>query len=142
MPQHIKTSLSPSLSCLLSTKTSHRVRTYWPKSSSVFPRLYFWLLNGKNGALLRTYAPATPTATFGWFVAGLGDLDGDGRGDLAVGAMFEADAKGAAVGGAYVHWGAAEPNGGAREDCGMMSMSGFWIDYQCDLPGAVLCERP
>ena len=67
---------------------------------------HVYLLNGKNGALLRTYTPTTPTATFGWFVAGLGDLDGDGRGELAVGAQFEADAKGVVVGGAYVLSGA------------------------------------
>lgn len=80
-----------------------------------------YLLNGKNGAVLRTYAPATPTATFGWSIAGLGDLDGDGRGDLAVGAPLEADPSGVAVGGTFVlsaatgkelhHWRGADASG-------------------------------
>jgi hypothetical protein len=44
------------------------------------------LLSGKDGTVLRTYVPGEPNSAFGWFVARLDDLDGDGRGDLAVGA--------------------------------------------------------
>lgn len=62
----------------------------------------------------------------------------------ADGTLFYMDAMGggSAVGGAYVHWGAAEPNGAARENCGVLSRSGFWIDFPCDLTGATFCESP
>jgi hypothetical protein len=44
------------------------------------------LLSGKTGTVLRDYAPRARTSSFGWFVARLDDLDGDGHADLAVGA--------------------------------------------------------
>lgn len=43
------------------------------------------LVSGKDGAVLRTYAPPSSTPSFGWYVARVDDLDGDGRADLAVG---------------------------------------------------------
>jgi len=66
-----------------------------------------YLVSGKDGAILRTYAPESPVETFGvetfgWYVAALGDLDGDGQGDLAVGAQLDRDDSGVSVGGAYV----------------------------------------
>ncbi len=61
-----------------------------------------YLMSGKDGTVLRTYAPKDEVETFGWYVAQLDDLDGDGRGDLAVGAQFDHDTNGVAVGGAYV----------------------------------------
>ena len=45
------------------------------------------LVSGKDGAVLRTYAPKEAISSFGWYVARLDDLDGDGRADLAVGAQ-------------------------------------------------------
>jgi len=44
-----------------------------------------YLLSGKDGSTLRTYAPPTFRASFGWYVADTDDLDGDGRRDLVVG---------------------------------------------------------
>ena len=81
-----------------------------------------YLLSGRNGTVLRTYAPREEAGSFGWYVARLDDLDGDGRADLAVGAPFAADERGAKVGGAWVlssatgkelhHWKGTDPRGG------------------------------
>jgi hypothetical protein len=61
-----------------------------------------YLLSGRTGAVLRSYAPGEGEAggSFGWWVATLDDLDGDGRADLGVGGPF-ADG-GDATGGAWV----------------------------------------
>jgi len=81
-----------------------------------------YLLSGKDGSVLRTYSPREEAGSFGWYVARLDDLDGDGRPDLAVGAPFAADASGAKVGGAWVlssasgkelyHWKGTDRRGG------------------------------
>jgi len=63
---------------------------------------HVYLLSGRDGSLLRTYGPPTGIAGFGWFVARLEDVDGDGHADLAVGANWEKDDAGAYVGGAFV----------------------------------------
>ena len=81
-----------------------------------------YLLSGKNGTVLRTYESAEPATSFGWYVAKLDDLDGDGRADLAVGAPTAADAGGARLGAAWAfssatgrelhHWKGTDPRGG------------------------------
>src|SRR5207245_6978314 len=42
-----------------------------------------YLLSGKDGTVLQTYSPRAEGGSFGWYVARLDDLDGDGRPDLA-----------------------------------------------------------
>jgi hypothetical protein len=81
-----------------------------------------YLLDGKDGSLLRTYAPRKEGASFGWYVARLDDLDGDGRADLAVGAPAAPDEHGEPVGGAWIlsaatgrelhHWTGTDRRGG------------------------------
>jgi hypothetical protein len=81
-----------------------------------------YLLSGKDGTVLRTYAPREEGGSFGWYVARLDDLDGDGRADLAVGAPAAGNADGARVGGAWVlasasgrelyHWKGTDRRGG------------------------------
>ena len=61
-----------------------------------------YVLNGKDGSVLRTYAPRERGGSFGWYVARVDDLDGDGRADLAVGGPVAADADGTMVGGAWL----------------------------------------
>ena len=60
-----------------------------------------YLLSGKDGSVLRTYTPRAEGGSFGWYVARLDDLDGDGRPDLAVGAPFARNARGDEEGGAW-----------------------------------------
>jgi hypothetical protein len=81
-----------------------------------------YLLSGKDGSVLRTYAPRAAAGSFGWYVARLDDLDGDGHPDLAVGAPSAANADGARVGGAWIlssatgealhHWKGTDRRGG------------------------------
>jgi hypothetical protein len=81
-----------------------------------------YLLSGKDGTVLRTYTPAADGGSFGWYVARLDDVDGDGRPDLAVGAPFAVVADGGFVGAAWVlssatgkelqHWQGTDRRGG------------------------------
>jgi hypothetical protein len=78
------------------------------------------LLSGRDGTLLRSYE--RDVALFGWYVATVDDLDGDGYADLVVGAPVAKDAGGTIVGGAFVlssasgrelhHWNGTDPRGG------------------------------
>ena len=84
-----------------------------------------YLLSGRDGTVLQTYSPRAEGGSFGWYVARLGDLDGDGRPDLVVGAPFAKDAAGAQRGGAWIlssasgrelyHWMGTDPRGGFGE---------------------------
>jgi hypothetical protein len=61
-----------------------------------------YLVSGADGSVVQTYAPDKPAPSFGWYTARIGDLDGDGRADLVVGAPTEATDAGEAAGVAYV----------------------------------------
>jgi glycosylphosphatidylinositol phospholipase D len=82
-----------------------------------------YLLSGKDGTRLQTFAPPQDEPTFGWYVAALDDLDGDGRGDVAVGAHLTSSSDGAKVGAAYVFSSATE--GILRHWNGVETLSGF-----------------
>ncbi|UJR84600.1 C-type lectin domain-containing protein [Sandaracinus amylolyticus] len=58
------------------------------------------------------------------------------------GTLFFRDATGGGqpIGGAYVHWGAAEPNGARRENCAMIVSSSVWIDEDCTMAVPYVCE--
>jgi hypothetical protein len=81
-----------------------------------------YLVSGKDGHVLRTYVPGSYGRAFGFYVARLHDVDGDGHDDLVVGAPYAENADGARVGGASVlssasgkellHWSGTDPRGG------------------------------
>lgn len=61
-----------------------------------------YLISAAHASLLRTYSPAEETRSFGFYVAGVGDLDGDGRTDFAAGAPMAMRADEKIVGAAFV----------------------------------------
>jgi hypothetical protein len=70
-----------------------------------------YVFSGASGVLLHTLASPNEVENgqFGWSVAGVMDLDDDGRGDLLVGALFEESATSTLrTGRAYVFSGASE----------------------------------
>lgn len=62
-----------------------------------------YLLSGASGIRLRVFAPPRDEPSYGWWVEPTGDLDGDGAGDVAVGAHLTRRGDGAMVGAAYLH---------------------------------------
>ncbi len=68
-----------------------------------------YLLSGRDGATLHAYAPGTEVPTFGWYVAALDDLDGDGHADLAVGDPGEKPSADSTAGGGYVFSATGKP---------------------------------
>src|SRR5262245_36659109 len=80
---------------------------------------------GNGGGVPRPCARPAAAGSFGWYVARLDDLDGDGRPDLAVGAPFAKGAGEAKVGQVWAlssasgkalgHWQGTDPRGGFGE---------------------------
>jgi hypothetical protein len=77
-----------------------------------------YLLSGKTGAVLRTYAAPQPSSSFGWWVVRTDDLDGDGHPDVAVGAPYAKETQvgevwvlSAATGRALRHWDGVDRRG-------------------------------
>lgn len=50
---------------------------------------HVYLVSGRTGAIVRTLVGPGDGSQFGWYVVATGDLDGDGAGDVAVGAPTE-----------------------------------------------------
>jgi hypothetical protein len=65
------------------------------------PRGMAYLLDGRTGAVLRGFASPASEDQFGWYVAEVLDLDGDGSNDLLVGAPSTAVAEAPRAGAAY-----------------------------------------
>lgn len=90
--------------------------------------------SGATGASLHTINPPTvqQVGTFGWAVAGMPDVTGDGRGDILIGGLWETDTSGLICGRAYLYSGATgglirawlSPN---RQDSGGFGGSVAWV---------------
>lgn len=67
-----------------------------------------YIYSGATGQLLRRFIPPSQQflGQFGYAVAGIGDLDGDGRGDIAVGAPGERQGVGEDEGQVHIYSGA------------------------------------
>jgi len=50
-----------------------------------------FLLSANTGTLLRRWDSVDPLSSFGEMLAGVGDLDGDGRGEIAISSAFSGD---------------------------------------------------
>ena len=62
-----------------------------------------WVYSGADASVIHTFT-GTAGQRFGWDVAGLGDLDGDGRADFAI-AAFRDGTSGDDAGAVYIHSG-------------------------------------
>jgi hypothetical protein len=79
-------------------------------SGSTTDRGAAWIFDGATGSLVRELITIDPETNgrFGFSVAGIGDLDGDGRGDVLVGAPREdVDASNGGVGRVHAYSGAS-----------------------------------
>lgn len=62
------------------------VEDLWIGAPSNPARASVYLIAGRDGHVLLEIPSSRATDQFGWYVAATGDLDGDGRGDVAIGA--------------------------------------------------------
>lgn len=95
---------------------------------------YVRVHSGIDGAVLHTLVGRAPQEDFGAALCGAGDVDGDGSGDLAVGAVFAASL-GAVRGRVDVHSGADAQLLWSREGSGELGQFGFALAGGRDLDG-------
>jgi hypothetical protein len=62
-----------------------------------------YLLSGRDGAVLRSFASSGENDQFGWYADAVPDLDGDGLDDLIVGAPSAQSEAAGGVGAAYIY---------------------------------------
>ncbi len=84
-----------------------------------------YLVSGHDGNPIREFSPQSDTPTFGWYVARLDDLDGDGSADLVAGSYLASGPAGPFAGAAHVfssatgkilhHWQGPEDRSGFGE---------------------------
>jgi hypothetical protein len=74
-----------------------------------------YLYSGASRTLLRSITGFSPNSSFGWCSAGLGDINGDGHGDIAVGA----------------------PNDGVSGRVHVLTGPTFTVRYSLDGPGSL-----
>jgi hypothetical protein len=76
--------------------------TFWPPAQVVNPVVpgYVQLISGASGAILQQFDPPANVESFGYAVAGTSDIDGDGVGDVLIGAPGHPSGD---VGYVYVH---------------------------------------
>ncbi|MBK8976041.1 MAG: FG-GAP repeat protein [Planctomycetes bacterium] len=91
-----------------------------------------YVYSGFDGSVLHTFAIGQPGVVYGASVAGIGDADGDGHDDVAVGAVFAQGGRGAV----YVYSGATgQPIGAPITGFAVRDATGFEVaggDYDGD----------
>lgn len=95
---------------------------------------YVLVVSGVSGALIHRLSGTTPLEAFGAAVCALGDVDGDGVGDLAVGAVF-AEVDGSTRGRVDAFSGASGARLWSHGGSGLQSQHGFALAGGRDLNG-------
>ncbi|HVS18761.1 MAG TPA: VCBS repeat-containing protein, partial [Planctomycetota bacterium] len=95
---------------------------------------YVLVVSGSNGVLIHGLSGTTPMEAFGASVCALGDVNGDGVGDLAVGAVF-AEVEGNTRGRVDAFSGASGARLWSHGGSGLQSQHGFALAGGRDLDG-------
>ena len=108
-----------------------------PQTNVLLGRGYARLLSGADGSVLRTFNGAAAGDQFGAAVAGAGDLNGDGRGDVLVGAP-QNDGGGNGSGAAYAFSGSTGNQLYSTSGTAGQNLGG---SIGCGLPGACSADN-